>query len=641
MTRATGTPVSVASLNKDGRVSPAQVRVEVLDRKVADKGGAELLLRAASTDLSGPAGPVSLQLDLSGFVGAYGANWASRVRLMRMPQCFLTTPEVEGCATGEPVSGSLDERRNVLTADVDVDARTLRTVPPSAQQVLTEDQLVVSEPPVYALLGGTSSGTGDFSKTPLSQTSMWQAGSQGGDFNWSYPVPVPPVPGGLLPDVTLGYSSGGVDGRTASENEQSSVLGEGWDYQPGYIERTYRSCANDTDNTPVYTNQTSDLCWRLPNARMVLGGVSTELVFGSDNKWRAGNDNAAKVELLTHGAGVNFDSDGEYWRVTTVDGTQYYFGVNRLAGWQVGDKQTYGAWVVPVWANRTNEPCYDSGGFTVSWCNQAWRWNLDYVVDRHGNSMMLFWDRERQKVARAGNVNTVSDYDRGGRLTSIEYGLRAGTELDTVAKARVVFSYAERCLSSCWSGAAWNSAANAANWPDTPWDLQCTVNPCADANGPSFWQIRRMTGITTQIWTGSGTTYTDVDQWALTLLVPSTGNGTSPTFWLDEITRTGKVGGSVTMPSLKFGGTRLDQRADYNPNAGMSQPRKYRINQVKTEAGGQILVTYSGQQTGCHFGDTFPSPSQNTKRCFPRTVRPAHGRSGVVVVAQVRRGQGG
>lgn len=64
-----------------------------------------------------------------------------------------------------------------------------------------------------------------------------------------------------------------------------------------------------------------DLCWGSDNAVLSLGGKSGELV--KDDKTGArkpANDDGTKVERLTDTARANGDNDGEYWRVTDVNG---------------------------------------------------------------------------------------------------------------------------------------------------------------------------------------------------------------------------------------------------------------------------------------------------------------------------------
>ena len=59
----------------------------------------------------------------------------------------------------------------------------------------------------------------------------------------------------------------------------------------------------------------------------------------------------------------------------------------------------------------------------------------------------------------------------------------------------------DRCLSSC-------ATHDATHWPDTPWDQQCTGSPCNHFS-PTFWSTRRLSSLTTRVWTG--TAYADVE----------------------------------------------------------------------------------------------------------------------------------
>ena len=69
-------------------------------------------------------------------------------------------------------------------------------------------------------------------------------------------------PGRAGPQVALSYSSQSVDGRTAATNNQGSWIGEGFGYEPGYIERRYKSCATTA------TSASADLCWSHQNATL-------------------------------------------------------------------------------------------------------------------------------------------------------------------------------------------------------------------------------------------------------------------------------------------------------------------------------------------------------------------------------------
>nr|WP_150506436.1 hypothetical protein [Streptomyces venezuelae] len=98
---------------------------------------------------------------------------------------------------------------------------------------------------LLAATAGASSTQGDFGATPLSSSATWSADGSTGDFNWSYPLRMPPTTAGPAPSLAINYNSGSVDGRTASENNQTSVIGEGFSLTDSYIERKYGSCKDD------------------------------------------------------------------------------------------------------------------------------------------------------------------------------------------------------------------------------------------------------------------------------------------------------------------------------------------------------------------------------------------------------------
>jgi hypothetical protein len=105
---------------------------------------------------------------------------------------------------------------------------------------------------------------------------------------------VPPSPG-PTPNLALTYDSGLVDGQTIAENGQASWVGEGWDLQIGYVERSYRPCSQDAAGSALV----GDLCWfSQDNATLVFGGQATPLVKDGVNGWRAAKDDGLKIEKL-------------------------------------------------------------------------------------------------------------------------------------------------------------------------------------------------------------------------------------------------------------------------------------------------------------------------------------------------------
>ncbi|WP_432959299.1 RHS repeat-associated core domain-containing protein [Micromonospora haikouensis] len=584
---AGGSPVQLRPASGTGRsaaTDPQRVRLEVLDRAATHRAQVRgVLLSIDRADGAAGAGRVDLTVDYRSFATAYGADWSSRLRLVSLPACALRTPEKRQC-TGTPLPSRNDLAARTVTATVPVNAVTS----------------------LIAVTAAPSGPAGDYSATPLQPSSTWSAGGNSGAFTWSYPMRVPPAPGGPAPQVELAYSSQSVDGRHAASNNQPSWVGEGFEAWPGgHIERRYRACAEDMDGSANNDLKTGDQCWETDNATLSLNGHSGELIYNSsEDRWHLRNDDGSRVERKTGAA--NGDNDGEYWVVTTTDGKQYWFGAQRLPGWASGDPVTNSTWTMPVFGNDPGEPCHATA-YADSDCVQAWRWNLDYVVDLHGNSASYWYVKETNKYGRNRDADDDASYDRGGWLDRIDYGTRrdSGVEsvLDSPAPLRVDFAVADRCLSGC-------ATHDEAHWPDTPWDSECTGTSCTDNFAPTFWTTKRLVSVTTQVRDGSS--YRDVERWTLTHTFPDPGDGTRAGLWLDRISHAGLVGATTTVPDIEFTSVQLSNRVDTEDFAAAMN--WMRITKIRTESGGTTSVTYSAPD--CVAGQT-PTPHTNTRRCYP------------------------
>lgn len=437
---------------------------------------------------------------------------------------------------------------------------------------------------------GAKDGGGTYKATPLSASASWQVSEQTGDFSWTYPLRTPPSAGGLDPDLSLAYASSGVDGRTSATNNQASWVGDGWDLSVGFIERSYIPCADD-----VHPVKTGDMCWRSDNAFASYGSGGGELIRDdATGAWHTRDDDGARIEHLAGAA--NGDDNGEYWRITTVDGTQYLFGDRSEAN---------STWTLPVFGNDDGEPCH-AASFDASHCTQAWRWNLDEVIDRHGNVIRYDYDTETNSYGMDGKDTAVS-YVRGGTLKDAEYGLRDGVAGQ--AGERVAFTVADRCVpgSDC-------TPSKKDNWPDVPWDSQCTGATCPDNHSPTFWSTKRLAKVTTQVLDGSS--YRDVESWSLDQEFPVNGDGEKPALWLKAVTHTGLAGGTpVTLPAVRFEGTKFANRVDTVD--GLGPLLRYRVTGVVSEAGGVTTVTYAPPE--CTAGHEPSDAATNTMRCFPQT----------------------
>ncbi|MEV4395670.1 RHS repeat-associated core domain-containing protein [Nonomuraea sp. NPDC049607] len=568
------------------RISGA-ARARVLDRAAVAGTGLDGVVFA----LEQPAGDtVDVRLDYSGFAAAYGGDYGSRLRLVGLPACALTTPGRDECRTIRP-----------LTAVNDTAAATLSAQVPAAETVLA----------ATAQSGGEK---GDYKATSLAASDTWQVGAQSGDFTWSYPMRMPPVPGGLTPSVALSYSSASIDGRTSNGNSQPSWVGDGFELWPGYIERRYNSCEDDkAPKNTTWNIYPGDLCWGYDNATLSLNGKGGELIPAGDGTWRTKGDDGTRVERLTGSGTANGDDDGEYWKVTTTDGTQYFFGLNTLAA---GKPQTKSAWTVPVFGDDDGEPCHKSD-FKDSWCQQAWRWNLDKVVDTDGNAVVYFYEQERNHYGRNLKAEDETPYVRGGHLRYAEYGLRAGDLFPTPAPARVEFTTAERCMRETASDCAEAEIKDHPDyWQDVPWDLHCDEGQkCEEDHGtgsPTFWSRKRLVKVTTKVAKADGSGHRAVDSWTLQHAWGMAD--VDRQLLLTSVVHTGHAGvAPVTLPPVSFVYTQLPNRVD-KLGDDLGPFVKNRLGTIYNEYGGVLDVNYSAAD--CTTSD-LPSPQTNRRRCFP------------------------
>ncbi|MFF4258540.1 RHS repeat-associated core domain-containing protein [Streptomyces sp. NPDC001663] len=593
--RAGGLPVRLAAPKSRSAkdTSPSRAKVDLLGHAAARKAGIDgLLLKVTRADgrntKSTASGKVSLQVDYASFAQAYGGDWAQRLRLVQLPACALTTPKAAACQTVTPLATDNDVRAQRLTADV-----------PAA---------VGAKAPLLAVSAAPSGGSGSYTATSLAPSASWQVAAQTGAFTWQYPLRVPPAIAGPSPQLGLAYNSASTDGRTASSNNQTSWAGEGFDLSAGYIERAYRSCTDDGHDEAG--SQKYDLCWHSDNATMNFGGRAGELVKKSANEWRLKQDDGTTIERKT--GGFNSDDNKEYWVVTTTDGTRYYFGKGKRESEAADTENTGSSWEVPVFGDDKDEPCHKDT-FKESRCQQTWRWNLDYVVDVHGNSMTYYYGTETNKYDTVRGDKVVS-YDRGGYLKRVEYGEQEGKENSTAAPSQVVFTTAERCTGAaadCEPGDLKESTAT--RWPDVPFEQICTSDTeCKDQWSPTFFSRKRLSKVTTQVLGSDGKTYTDVDVWDLAHKYQSADTTHSPAMWLESVTHSGKDGAGK-LPKVTFYERQDANRVDTGADDRLPM-YKWRIRAIQSETGGTISVNY--KPTECT-PSSLPTPETNTKRCMP------------------------
>ncbi|MFD7083922.1 ricin-type beta-trefoil lectin domain protein [Streptomyces sp. NPDC059918] len=614
-------PVHPATAGAQSASAPgAAVQVEVASHEQALKAGANgMLLSVARDGAAGTAGAdapaqVRVVVDYAALAKAYGGGYGSRLQLVRMPACALTTPQRAECRTQTPIEFENRATADQLTATValaaaapaaksagtDGSALGARFTAATYASVSTTNAAATAEPTTLAVTSGSGGSQGDYSATSLNPSGSWQASGTGA-FTYSYPISVPAGLGGNAPSVGLAYDSQAVDGETSARNSQSTWIGDGWSYDPGFVERTYRGCATLWDSGgDKLLKGSGDMCWGGANAQISFGPHSGVLVPvtkdpnvpGLLRQWQLRGDDGTIVQELSGAS--NGLQDGTYFRVLTTDGSAAYFGsthapagVGTAGVPQAGtptDASSDSAWGLPVLHPESADPCHDSAKGKASRCAkpEGWRWNLDFVVSPNGLVQRYDYTTETNYYslgggqAADGKFGTLTPYTRGGALASISYGY---TLTDALAQrtpsAQVVFDSKQRCqttstFTDCSAGNLKDE--NASHWPDTPWDLHCdatdkttipdgaTTVPkdvCVIA-GPTFWSTTRLDGITTQVHVKDSKTdkLVPVDSYRLAHVFsdaggtvdPVTGTSVDPAhsgflqavMWLQTVQHTGK-----------------------------------------------------------------------------------------------------
>ncbi|NXY96974.1 ricin-type beta-trefoil lectin domain protein [Streptomyces sp. BR123] len=571
--------------------------------------------------------PVDVQLDYKQFKDLFGTEWSSRLELKMFPECFLSTPDLPECSTAQAVPSTNDPATGTVRATVDP-----ATAPGQGMRTMA----VGGGPMLLAASDSASGAGGTYTATPLAASASWSAGGSSGGFSWTYPLGIPAPAAGPAPKIDFTYSSQSVDGKTSVANSQASWIGDGWDYTPGFIERRYRTCSDDLKATPSQPNNDNatdkkkgDLCWAGDNMVMSLGGNSTELVRdAATGQWVPAGDDGSRVERKTDTAIANGAKDGEYWVVTTPNGTRYFFGRHDVDG--AGTRAvTDSVFTVPVFGNHAGEPCHQAA-FADSSCQQAWRWNLDYVEDIHGNAMVIDWKKETNHYAKNDKTTTKAAYTRGGYPSQISYGLRADN-LSGAPGAKVEFTVEERCIKEGTAKCS-DTEFESKNYSDKQpwWDTPSTLHCKADAKecfstAPSFWTRKRLTAVTTYAQRTEGSTALSlVDRWTLAQSFPKQRTDTHPPLWLESITRTGfgtakdSAGNqlSTSLPPVSFLANVQDMpnRVATGTNDPTPDFDRLRVETIRSETGGEIYVDYSDP---CPLGTTRPKPEENTSRCYP------------------------
>ncbi|MGA4987204.1 RHS repeat-associated core domain-containing protein [Nonomuraea bangladeshensis] len=584
------------------------VKVETLPADTVRRlGGVGIAARLTA----GKAGKVRAAFSYASFRDAYGGNFATRLQVLRVPACALTTPRPRDCVVRpQQVKAHNDVKTGTLTADVDVDPATGKTAPltlPKSQtgkDATSNAAQAFTSGSVYVLAAGMTGPDGNFGATDLKPSGTWQAGTSGGGFSYDYPLPEAPSPVGNGPSLSLQYDASSVDGEGHWTNNQSGVVGLGWNLSAGFIERKYRRCTawNEYDPNTAdliwYADENGPygpaVCWESPDelatdvtkdytqSELVLNlaGRSASIVKDrTSGLWKTVPDFGWKIEQLTGGA------DGlEYWKVTSSDGQVHRFGYNKDAQWQL---QYIG--------NQRAEPCADRyfNDMIPPTCTGVWRWNLDQSIDANENVIDYAYERETNYFCMPGcdyETYKVLPYDRGGFLKQISYGHNTQVAGSTPT-SRMTFTTSDR------------------GGLDVPTDLTCGPT-CATNDAVAFYSTRKLDSILTEsknptsgVWEPD--TRTDFRyRWIYTRT--DFGPAYDPVLWLDSVQQTGLAGtSSQKLPPVSFDATMVAGRMDYDNWSDWTDFLSWRmvprVTGIGNGMGGRIEVTY-GQADPCGGG---------------------------------------
>ncbi|MEE1782759.1 polymorphic toxin-type HINT domain-containing protein [Streptomyces sp. SP17BM10] len=609
---------------KDGAAS---VQVEVADQGTARSAGVDgALVTLTDTGEGAVPGRVQVGVDTQSWARNAGANWASRARIVQLPGCALTTPGAPGCTTRTPVASHRDEASGRLVAEVEVPQASGAASKSLAASTFASPQAPAAPAVALAVEASSKGSTGDFTASPITPSAAWQAGANAGNFTYGYTVELPSAIAGAAPSVSLGYDSSSVDGKTASTNAQPSWIGEGWEWHPGSIVRGYKAC-KDTG-----VQNSGDQCWGGDLLQLSLTGHAGQLVKDDAScEWHLQGEDGTKVERLT---GQNNGAwNGEAWRVTTLDGTQFYFGANHLPGGDGTDQAANSVSTVPIYWPGGQDPCLKDGSpATNSWSQMGWQWSLDYVVDPHQNLITYRYEQEQNYYVQGGGQNKGNgpraQYQRASYPVWVGYGQRLPDQIAAKGKAnpaaQVWFRTAERCFADAITNCDPSQRkANAKAWADTPVDQTCDATGDCSITSPTFWTTKRLSQIDTEVWDGSA--YRPVDSYALKQSFPPSEDGTSPSLWLGSVQRTATNGRTkISVPPVSFKpraiANRVAGQVVWPDGTAMSvEPfKRPRIEQITTETGGFINVVYQPAECSREAGGKMPSSEDgNTMACMP------------------------
>jgi len=354
------------------------------------------------------------------------------------------------------------------------------------------------------------------------------------------PIAAPSGLGGLVPALSLSYSSTTIDDmyRDKGDNAydvQASGLGLGWNLSGvSYIARA----GGNLDNNTLYINR---------QYVMVLGGQFVRIQY-EDNAWRTDPAIFAKIERTTAGYGKDCDP----WTITTADGTKYTFGGASTCN---GYSSTS---AIGTHVQRQN------GGADE---RMAYTWYLTQVEDRLGNRMTYSYHNEQGiEKCHVGENADLQWYNRAIYPDEIQWSTRAGYS----AQLRVDFTY---------------DGTDRQDYQIDKWG----ENDCTSAR---FAKRNRLQSIAVQFKNSSGNWQT------IRSYVLSSGY-TGGVSVAGECDASNNYCKRLLLNSVQVRGKDNGTLLTYTFTNNGTHPSNIRLGTVRTSYGGQVTYTYTIHRPSC------------------------------------------
>jgi RHS repeat-associated protein len=241
----------------------------------------------------------------------------------------------------------------------------------------------------------------------LPSVANWQVAGFTGAATYSYPLGLPPGPGGLQPSLALTYNSQVVDGATS--RTQASMAGMGWDLPYGAITRNMNGTLDNIDDyAGWYWDDEYNVIYYPDNGyinnsddtySLALNGQSWSLIKivdqdGDVNTVHFKTEDESFLKITRYHSHGNpppnqptywyfSPADTSYWEVLDKNGNQYLFEERAL---------------FPVFVHTSCNSHF----------SETWQWGLSRVRDIHysesqGNEIRYTYFREVEpKVPNAG-----------------------------------------------------------------------------------------------------------------------------------------------------------------------------------------------------------------------------------------------